>query len=72
MGYGISIPQREPLGHLGPNNLGVLGGWKGKAGPGSDTSDAISSGVLAVNERALIDGAEIYTAGASPEWAEPR
>jgi hypothetical protein len=45
---------------------------EGEGWAGSDTSDAISSGVLAVNERALIDGAEIYTAGASPEWAEPR
>ncbi len=27
--------------------------------------------VLSRVERALIGGAEIYTAGGSPEWAEP-
>jgi hypothetical protein len=28
--------------------------------------------VLSRVERALIGGAEVYTAGASPEWAGPR
>ena len=55
----------EAHGHVGVHEEGE--GWAG-----SDTNDAISGGVLAVNVRGLIDGAEVYTAGASPEWAEPR
>jgi imidazolonepropionase-like amidohydrolase len=48
----------------------------GSLEPGKDADLVIWSGdpldVLSRVERALIGGAEIYTAGANPEWAEPR
>jgi imidazolonepropionase-like amidohydrolase len=48
----------------------------GSLEPGKDADLVIWSGdpldVLSRVERAFIGGAEIYTAGGSPEWAEPR
>ena len=48
----------------------------GSLAVGKDANVVVWSGdpldVLSRVERAFIDGAEIYTAGASPEWAELR
>jgi imidazolonepropionase-like amidohydrolase len=48
----------------------------GSLEPGKDADLVIWSGdpldVLSRVERALLGGAEIYTAGGNPEWAEPR
>ena len=77
----LSIPQRKPVGHLGRNKVRVparIAGIDDRVGslePGKDADLVIWSGdpldVLSRVERALIGGAEVYTAGADPEWAEP-
>jgi len=61
---------------INPARIAGIDGRLGSLEPGKDADLVIWSGdpldVLSRVERALIGGAEIYTAGAAPEWAEPR
>ena len=61
---------------INPARIAGIDGRLGSLEPGKDADVVIWSGapldVLSRVERALIGGAEIYTAGATPEWAEPR
>src|ERR1700729_3527742 len=61
---------------LHPARIGGVDDRLGSLEPGKDADLVIWSGdpldVLSRVERAFIDGAEIYTAGGSPEWAELR
>jgi imidazolonepropionase-like amidohydrolase len=61
---------------INPARIAGIDGRLGSLEPGKDADLVIWSGdpldVLSRVERALIGGAEIYTAGATPEWAEPR
>ncbi|MGI8449423.1 MAG: amidohydrolase family protein [Streptosporangiaceae bacterium] len=61
---------------INPARIAGIDGRLGSLEPGKDADLVIWSGdpldVLSRVERALTGGAEIYTGGATPEWAEPR
>jgi imidazolonepropionase-like amidohydrolase len=60
---------------INPARIAGIDDRLGSLEPGKDADLVIWSGdpldVLSRGERALIGGAEIYTAGGTPEWAEP-
>ena len=73
---GLAWPTAVRALTIHPAQIAGIDDRLGSLEPGKDADLVIWSGdpldVLSRVERAFIGGAEIYTAGGSPEWAEPR